>query len=71
MKRDKIISVRVNSDLLRQVKDRIASLTDVFSGSKRTYYTYQDLKRPNFYDQFTVSDLLEEKLKEYLAEGKL
>lgn len=68
MKRDKIVSFRVNSTLLEKVNQRIMSKTEVLFGSRCNYYTYRDAKRPYKCDKFTISDLLEEKLKEYLEE---
>ena len=65
--RDKIISIRVNSKLLEEVKTKIESKTTVYdSYGCRKIYTYHDSKRPYSYDKFTIADLLEEKLKEYL-----
>ena len=69
MPRDKIISIRVNSKLLEKVKTKIDSKTTVYEGyGARKIYTYHDSKRPYSYDKFTIADLLEEKLKEYLEE---
>lgn len=67
--RDKLISVRVNERLLNKVKEIIDSKTEVHEGyGARKSYTYHDQKRPYKYDKFTVADLLEEKLKEYINE---
>lgn len=68
MRRDKVISVRVNSKLLDEVNVAIMSKTEVWEGSRRTYYNYKDEKRPYKHDKLTVADLLEEKLREYLDE---
>lgn len=71
MRRDKVISVRVNSKLLDEVNAAIMSKTEVWEGTRRTYYDYKDEKRPYKHDKFTVADLLEEKLREYLNEQKI
>ena len=67
--RDKLISVRVNSRLLNEVKKIIDSKTEVheiYGGRK--LYSYHDSRRPNIWDKFTLADLLEEKLEEYINE---
>ena len=69
LQRDKLISIRVNSKLLAKVKKLIDSRTTVTeSWGTRKIYHYNDKKRPYSYDKFTVADLLEEKLQEYLNE---
>ncbi|MBR2622423.1 MAG: hypothetical protein IKC97_08660, partial [Clostridia bacterium] len=71
MQRDKLISIRVNSKLFNEVKKLIDSRTTVSeSWGARKIYHYSDKKRPYSYDKFTVADLLEEKLQEYLNEEK-
>ena len=67
--RDKLISVRVNARLLNEVKKIIDSKTEVheiYGGRK--IYSYHDRKRPYSWDKFTIADLLEEKLEEYINE---
>ena len=67
--RDKLISVRVNARLLNEVKKIIDNKTEVYEGyGGRKLYTYHDSKRPNTWDKFTIADLLEEKLEEYINE---
>ena len=67
--RDKLISIRVNKRLLDQAKRIIESKTQVYEGyGTRKIYSYQDSKRPYTYDKFTIADLLEEKLEEYINE---
>ena len=66
--RDKVITIRVNSRLLEDVKCVIDSKTEVSNFWDRKYYRYHDEKRPNVYDKFTIADLFEEKLREYLEE---
>ena len=67
--RDKLISIRVNGHLLNEVKKIIDSKTQVFEGyGARKLYAYSDSKRPYSYDKFTIADLLEEKLEEYINE---
>ena len=68
MKRDKVISVRVNSDLYDRVQKSIESKTLVYWCWKSNYYEYRDGKRMYFRGKFTIADLMEEKFKEYLAE---
>ena len=67
--RDKLISVRVNNQLLEQVKKAIDKKTQVVEGwgGRKTYY-YRDSSRPYAYDKFTIADLLEEALEKYLEE---
>ena len=67
--RDKLISIRVNGHLLNEVKKIIDSKTQVHEGwGARKYYTYSDSKRPYSYDKFTIADIFEEKLEEYINE---
>ena len=69
MQRDKLISIRVNSKLLTKVKELIDKRTTVSeSWGARKIYHYSDKKRPYSYAKFTIADLLEEKLLEYLNE---
>ena len=69
LRRDKLISVRVNKQLLDKVKEIIDSKTEVDEGyGGRKIYTYHDKKRGYKYEKLNVADLLEEKLKEYIEE---
>ncbi len=68
--RDKVISLRVNSELLGKVNDVISSRTISFTGrGGRNYYTYRD-GSGYAYDKFTVADLLEDAMKKYVAEAE-
>lgn len=66
MKRDKIISLRVNGELLSKVQEIIDRRTDVFEFRGRKHYTYKDGTKTS-YDKFTVADLLENAMQEYIA----
>lgn len=68
LKRDKVISVRVNSELYDEVLKFIESKTKVYKCWNSNYYEYRDYKRRYWRGKFTVADLLEEKFEEYLAE---
>ncbi len=65
MKRDKIISVRVNSELLDKVQKIIDSRTHVLNLRGINHYRYVD---ENGYsqDKYTIADLLESAMKEYI-----
>lgn len=65
MKRDKNISVKVDSTLLKQVQKIIDSRTTVFECLDRKHYHYIDEKG---YSQgkYTIADLLEDAMKEYV-----
>ena len=69
--RDKIISLRVNSKILQRVQEKINQHTQLNNYWGRNYYRYSDPIRHNTYEKFTVADLLEEKLQEYLEEKPL
>ena len=67
--RDKVISLRVNSELLRKVNDVISSRTTKLTvHGGRNYYIYLDCNGAQ--DKFTVADLLEDAMKEYVAEAE-
>lgn len=68
MKRDKVISIRVNSDLLEQFQEEVkkCTLTSDIWGRSRYYYS-DGIRRSDFY-QFTLADLLEEAMVKYLEE---
>lgn len=64
--RDKVISIRVNSNLLEKVNKKIDSHTTVYRGVRNIYFYHDGIR--SFYDKFSLADLFEEKLKEYLLE---
>lgn len=64
-KRDKIISVRVNSNLYNQVQKIIDDRTTVFRGIKRNWYEYIDENR-FIHDKFTIADILEKAMSDYI-----
>ncbi len=65
MKRDKIISVRVNSDLLDKVQKIIDSRTYIIEVRGRNIYHYKDENR-HTQDKYTIADLLESAMNEYV-----
>ncbi len=65
MKRDKIISVRVNSALLEQVQKVIDSRTFVFEVRGINHYHYKD-ENGHSHDKYTIADLLESAMREYI-----
>lgn len=65
MKRDKIISVRVNSDLLDKVQKIIDSRTYIIEVRGRNIYHYKDENR-HTHDKYTIADLLESAMNEYV-----
>ncbi len=65
MKRDKIISVRVDSALLDEVQKIINSRTYVFELRGRNYYRYIDENGYSF-NKYTIADLLENAMHEYI-----
>ena len=68
MKRDKVISIRVNSDLLEQFQEEVKKCTLTSDLWGRSRYYYKDGIRPSEFKQFTISDLLEEAMQKYLEE---
>ena len=68
MKRDKVISVRVDSALYDRFKAEVKRMTDESDIWGRSRYYYRDGIRPSRFHQFTVADLLEEAMKKYLEE---
>ena len=68
MKRDKVISIRVNSDLLEQFQEEVKNCTLTSDIWGRSRYYYSDGIRHSEFKQFTVSDLLEEAMQKYLEE---
>lgn len=65
--RDKIITIRVNSELLKQAQKIIDSYTTVYlvRGGRNIYYT----RIPGEYshwEKFSIADLFEKSLKEFI-----
>ncbi len=67
--RDKLITIRVNSELYNQVLLRIDSFTSVDVFWEKKFYNYSDGKRCYFRNKFSIADLFEEKMREYLLES--
>ena len=65
MRRDKIITVRVDSDLLKQVQEIIDSRTTIFEYINRKHYHYIDEKGYS-HEKYTIADLLENAMREYI-----
>lgn len=65
MRRDKIISVRVDSALLNQVQDIIDSHTHIFECRGIKHYHYID-ENGYSHDKYTIADLLESAMREYV-----
>lgn len=68
MKRDKIISLRVNSDLLNKVQNIIDEHTEIKSYIHRTYYTFNLSIEDGFvsYNKYSFADLIERLLKDFV-----
>lgn len=68
VKRDKIISVRVSSELLAEAQKRIDSYTKVYSGiGKQNWYSC-NLPGSNItWGKFSMADLFEKALKDFVA----
>ena len=69
MYRDKIITIRVSSKLLKQVQERIDSYTTTYTkrGNRKGYET----KFPNqnkTYEKYSIADLLEKALIKFIEE---
>ncbi len=65
MKRDKIISVRVNNALLDKVQKIIDSRTYIFEVRGVNHYRYKD-ENGQSHDKYTIADLLESAMREYI-----
>lgn len=65
MKRDKIISVRVDSTLLDKVQKIIDSRTTVIEYRKLKHYHYID-ENGYSHEKYTIADLLESAMKQYI-----
>jgi len=66
MKKDKIITVRVNSILLEKVNIIINERTRKTEYYYKNKYTYISPNTGNCYDKVTVADILEIALKKFL-----
>lgn len=64
MRRDKIITIRVDSTLLNKVQEIIDSRTTVWQG-RHNYYHYID-ENGYSHDKYTIADLLESAMREYI-----
>ena len=69
MRRDKIISVRVNSTLLNEVQEIINSRTYSYELRGRNYYRYKD-EKGTAYEKYTIADILESAMHEYIEKFK-
>lgn len=65
MRRDKIISVRVDSSLLNEVQKIIDSHTYSYELRGRNHYRYED-ENGTAYEKYTIADLLESAMNEYV-----
>ncbi len=65
MRRDKIISVRVDSSLLNEVQKIIDSRTYSYELRGRNQYRYKD-ENGTAYEKYTIADLLESAMNEYV-----
>jgi len=65
MRRDKIISVRVDSSLLNEVQKIIDSRTYSYELRGRNHYRYED-ENGTAYEKYTIADLLESAMKAYV-----
>ena len=69
MRRDKIITVRVNSKLFDEVQKIIDSHTYGFELRGRNHYRYTDEKH-TYHGKYTIADLLESAMEEYIENSK-
>ena len=67
MKRDKVISIRVSSELFERFQEEVKRNT-LKRYWRRSIYYYSDGIRRSDFNQFTVADLLEEAMVKYLEE---
>ncbi len=65
MRRDKIISVRVDGSLLNKVQKIIDSRTYSYELRGRNHYRYKD-ENGTAYEKYTIADLLESAMNEYV-----
>ena len=68
MKRDKVISIRVSSDLFERFQEEVKRNTLESDLWGRSRYYYSDGIRRSEFNQFTIADLLEEAMVKYLEE---
>lgn len=68
MKRDKIISIRVDSSLYDSFQAEVKRMTHESDLWYQSRYYYSDGIRTSSFNKFTVADLLEEAMKKYLEE---
>lgn len=67
MKRDKVISLRVDSCLYKKFISIVESKTEKFVvRGNRNFYRYVD-DRGNTHDKFTAADLFEQALRQYVS----
>ena len=67
MPRDKLISIRVDQKLYNKFIKIVDEHTKVYdSWGSRKMYDYCDPLLPHHYNKFTIADLLEIALKEYI-----
>ena len=69
--RDKLISIRVNSRLLEQFNAIVQTKTQVSTYYGRKIITYEGKETYAGGGKFTVSDLLEKSLEEYIKNNKI
>ena len=68
--RDKLISIRVSSRLLDKFNSIVQTKTQVSTYYGRKVITYEGKMTYDGGGKFTVSDLLEEALEEYIKNNK-
>lgn len=69
--RDKLISIRVNFRLLNEFNVIVQSKTQVSTYYNRKFITYEGKMTYAGGGKYTVSDLLEEALEEYIKNNKV
>ena len=67
-KRDKIISIRVSSRLLKEFNEMTSKKTEIYSYAGRNHYnfhgkTLKDRHYRNHIDKYSIADLLEEAIE--------
>ena len=68
--RDKLISLRVNSQLVKRFESVVKSKTQVTTYAGRNHYTYKGQSAYWGGGKYTLADLLEAALEKYIAENK-
>lgn len=70
MKRDKIISVRVNEELYNEVQkiisERTQSFTVYYRNTTKNIYEYHGAESKSPFGKFTVADIIENAFKEFI-----